>query len=115
MHVEHVADGTSTVLATNVSIADTFRRQLQGVMFKSSLPDGYGLVFPFDESKARGVHMVFVRVPIDVVWTVDDRVRAVEQLQPWTGYGRAEADQIFELPAGTAAAVTEGDRVSLQE
>lgn len=114
MHIEHVGDERS-VLATEVSVADTIRRQLQGVMFKASLPDDYGLVFPFDEAKPRGVHMVFVRVPIDVVWTVGEQVRAVKRLQPWTGYGRAEADRIVELPAGTADAVAEGDQVRLRE
>ena len=103
------------MLATDVQIADSTREQLQGVMFKRTLPEGYGLVFPFDGEKRRGVHMLFVRVPINVIWTVEERVTAVTSLQPWTGYGRARADRIIELPDGAAISVSVGDRITLRE
>ncbi len=102
------------VLATDVAVAETTLEQLKGVMFEKTLPSGYGLVFPFEAPKRRGVHMLFVRVPIDIIWTVEERVTAADTLQPWTGYGRERADRIIELPAGTAADVAVGDRVRLQ-
>lgn len=115
MQVVHVTDAERTVLARTVELADTTRKQLQGVMFKPSLPSNYGLVFPFETAKTRGVHMLFVRVPIDVVWTVDSEVTAVKRLQPWTGYGRARADRIIELNAGAARDVTVGDQIVVEE
>jgi uncharacterized membrane protein (UPF0127 family) len=115
VQVLHATKGTQQVLARDVEIADSIRKQLQGVMFKSSLPSGYGLVFPFDQDSKRGVHMLFVRVPIDVIWTVAGEVTAVKRLEPWTGYGRERADQIIELPAGTARDVAVGDRILVRE
>ena len=113
MRVVH-HNGDRSVLASEASRATSTRQKLQGVMFKPDLPPGYGLVFPFEAAKPRGVHMLFVRVPIDVIWTVDDEVQAVETLSPWTGYAKHSADRIVELPAGAADAVAPGDRVSVE-
>ncbi|MFP4530433.1 MAG: DUF192 domain-containing protein [Halodesulfurarchaeum sp.] len=122
MQIVHEAAGAQAghgadeqVLATDVSIAETTLEQLKGVMFEKTLPPEYGLVFPFETAKKRGVHMLFVHVPIDVVWTVDGTVTGVETLHPWTGYGRERADRIVELPAGAAARVSVGDRVEVRE
>ncbi|MFW6384169.1 MAG: DUF192 domain-containing protein [Halodesulfurarchaeum sp.] len=114
MQVVHHSGGDRAVLADDASRARTTREKLQGVMFKAELPPGYGLVFPFERAKPRGVHMLFVRVPIDVIWTVDGTVRAVDTLQPWTGYATHRADRIVELPAGTASEVDTGDRVTVE-
>lgn len=114
MQVVHHVDGDRTVLATDARRADTTRKKLQGVMFKPELPPGYGLVFPFDAATSRGVHMLFVRVPIDVLWVVDGVVQAVETLSPWTGYATHRADRIVELPAGAASAVAPGDRIAVE-
>jgi hypothetical protein len=107
--------GPDTVLATDVRVAESTLEQLKGVMFKPDLPEGYGLVFRFGGEKKRGVHMLFVRVPIDVIWTVGGQVTGVETLQPWTGYGRERADRIVELPAGAADSVAVGDRVFVRD
>ena len=115
MQIVHVADGTETPLATAPEVADTTLQKLRGVMFRGTLPEGYGLVFPFEDATERGVHMLFVRVPIDVLWLVDETVVAVERLHPWTGYHRARADAIIELPAGAASEVSPGDTVALRE
>ncbi|MFB6110361.1 MAG: DUF192 domain-containing protein [Halodesulfurarchaeum sp.] len=114
MQLVHVADGETRRLAADPEIADTTRQKLRGVMFRSSLPSEFGLLFPFEQAKPRGVHMLFVRVPIDVLWLVEGAVIAVERLRPWTGFHRARADTIVELPAGTASEVAPGDRVELR-
>jgi hypothetical protein len=114
VRVVHHAGEDRRVLARNASRAATTRQKLQGVMFKPELPPGYGLVFPFEAAKPRGVHMLFVRVPIDVVWTVDEAVQAVETLSPWTGYAKHSADRIVELPAGAASEVARGDRITVE-
>jgi uncharacterized membrane protein (UPF0127 family) len=102
------------VLASRVDVADSSLARARGLMFRRSVPADYALAFPFDGAAVRALHMLFVPFDIDAVWTVDGRVRRVERLDAWTGLARAEADLVFELPAGGAAAVTAGDRVELR-
>jgi hypothetical protein len=105
--------GGRTVLATEVEVADTFLSRARGLMFRSAVPDGFGLYFPFRRAAPRTVHMAFVRHPLDVLWLTDDRVERVATLSPWTGLARASGDALVELPAGAAAAVRAGDLVRL--
>ncbi|WP_227355281.1 DUF192 domain-containing protein [Haladaptatus salinisoli] len=115
MRVVHESDGASRTLATNVETADSFLSQARGLMFRRSVPDDYALAFRFDGVAARDVHMVFVPFPLDVVWTRGGEVRRVERLRPWLGRAKAEADVMFELPAGTAKGVSSGDSVRLAD
>lgn len=112
--IHDAADGTDRALATEVETADSFLAQARGLMFRRSVPDDYALVFPFSGIGSRDIHMVFVPFPLDVVWLVDDTVRRVERLRPWTGFARARADTVVELPAGAADDVETGDTVRLE-
>lgn len=109
----HVRDGDELVLATDVDTADSLFSQGLGLMFRRSIHDGYALAFRFDSTTTRGLHMVFVPFAIDAIWTVDGRVTQVKRLSAWTGWGRAEADSIYEVPAGAAADVEPEDLVTL--
>jgi len=102
---------TDSVLATDVDVADSGLRQAIGLMGRWSVPDGYGLVFPFESAKPRFIHMVLVGTSIDVLWLIDGRVERVATLRPMIGVGRARADTLIELPAGAASAVEVGDHV----
>lgn len=113
MRLIHEPDGRNEPLATAVETADSFLAQARGLMFRRSVPDDYALVFRFDEVASRDVHMVFVPFPLDVLWLRDGEVQRKEQLSPWTGLAEAEADQLVELPAGSADAVEVGDEVQL--
>ncbi|WP_254524153.1 DUF192 domain-containing protein [Natrinema caseinilyticum] len=106
-------DAKATVLARRVEIADSLVSRTRGLMFRRSLPTEYALVFPFGSAKTRDLHMLFVFVPIDAVWVVDDVVQRVERLHPWRSFARERADLIVELPAGAAADVEPGDRLVL--
>ncbi len=109
-------DGDDTrVLATEVEVADSVLAQSRGLMFRRSLPEEYALAFRFDRTGRRDVHTLFVFVPIDVVWVVDDVVRRVERLDPFRGFARERADLIVEFPAGTADGIVPGDRLLLEE
>ncbi len=114
MRVVHEADGTERALATDVEIADGIVSQGLGLMFRRSVPDGYAIVFPFSRVSKRGLHMVFVPFDIDALWLVDGRVQARKRLSAWTGYGRAEADTVVELPAEAAEGVAVGDTVRVE-
>lgn len=115
MQVVHEADSERRVLATDVETADTLLSQARGLMFRKSFPPGSALAFRFSRPRRRDVHMLFVRFPIDVVWTVEETVTRVERLHPWRGFALGRADVLFEFPAGTAEDVAEGDVVRLVE
>lgn len=113
--VHEPADGDPRTLASDVDVADSILTKGIGLMGRSSLPEDYALVFEFGKPKTRSVHMVLVRTPIDVVWTVEDRVQRVETLDAWTGHARERADRFVELAPGAAADVEPGDRVVVEE
>lgn len=117
MQVVHAPNGdtSETVLANEVDTADSLLSHARGLMFRRSIPDDYALAFRFPNVQNRDIHMLFVPFPIDVVWTTDGVVQRVEQLRPWLGFARADADTIYELPAGAADDVTNGDVVHLRE
>ncbi|MFU1780463.1 DUF192 domain-containing protein [Haloarcula japonica] len=114
MRLVHDPDGAAHSLATDVEYAESMLEQGRGLMFRSSIPEDYALVFPFDRASRQFIHMLFVRFPLDVLWLVDEEVQAVETLQPWRSVGYANADTVIELPGGTASAVSEGDTVRLE-
>ena len=113
MRIVHETPSGERTLATNVELAEGIVSQGLGLMFRQSISDDYALVFPFSDASTRGLHMVFVPFDIDAVWLVDDTVRATKRLSAWTGYGRATADTVVELPAGAADGVSVGDTVRL--
>ncbi|WP_254273587.1 DUF192 domain-containing protein [Haloarcula marina] len=114
MRIVHEQGGTRRPLATTVDRAESMLEQSRGLMFRGSIPDDYGLVFPFDDAGRRFIHMLFVRFPIDVVWVADDVVQDVATMHPWRSFGWATADTVLELPAGAADGVDEGDRVLVE-
>jgi len=112
------------VLATDVEIADSLLSTAKGLMFRSSLPDDYALVMevggngllPFTSGPPRQfVHMLFVRVPLDVIWLDGTEVDSIARLKPWRGVGMAKANRILELPAGNAERVEPGDTVLVED
>lgn len=105
------ASGERTTLATDVDVARSRLSQARGLMFRRSIPEQYALVFDFEAAGMRDVHMLFVPFPLDAVWLVDDEVVHAKRLRPWIGLGRARADTLLELPAGTASDVAVGDRI----
>ena len=110
---EPVSGGAST-LASTVETADSLLEKARGLMFRRSLPPEYALAFRFSTVRRRTIHMLFVFVPLDVVWVVDGTVRHVERLESWHGFASGEADLLLELPAGAADAVEPGDHVRLE-
>jgi uncharacterized membrane protein (UPF0127 family) len=114
VRIVHVQNGEPRPLATEVDVAEGFLAQARGLMFRRSVPDDYALVFPFDESAPRDLHMVFVPFPIDAVWMREGVVEQVKRLRPWLGVGRAPADTVVELPADAAEGVEPGDRVVVE-
>jgi uncharacterized protein len=104
-----------TVLAERAEMADSFWARGCGLLGRSTLPAGEGLLIV----PARAVHCIGMAFPIDVVHL--DRagrvLKVVANLRPHR-FGplvwRSRA--VVELPAGTAATTgtREGDEVELQ-
>lgn len=115
MRIVHDPEGAARPLATAVERAESMLQQSRGLMFRASVPDDYGLVFPFDRVGRRSIHMLFVRFPIDVVWLADGEVTKVRTMHPWRSVGWAKADTVLEMPAGAAEGVSEGDSVVVEE
>ena len=108
-------DRDERVLASDVDVAGSVVSRARGLTFRRSIPDGYGLVFPFDGVGTRTLHMLFVPFAIDAVWLVDDEVTRRKRLAPFIGIGRGTADTVIELPAGAADGVAVGDAVVLED
>lgn len=73
-----------TVLAIlTVEIADTPRERETGLMNRSTLPEGYGMLFVFPQEKPRAFWMKHTYIPLDIVFLNADRdVINVEQADP---------------------------------
>lgn len=111
MYLRHEGAGGTRTLATDVEYAEGPLQQAVGLMFRSEVPPEYALAFPFDGVRRRGIHTVFVRVPIDVVWVADGEVTRVKTMRAWADVGAARADLVVELAAGGADGVEPGDRL----
>ena len=106
----HKDEGRERVLAMGVTELDGWLGRARGVIGREPVT-GEAYLFEWDRVKPRGIHMLGVRRPLDVVWLVDDVVQAVETLPPWRGHSSHPASRVVELPGGEAAAVEPGDEV----
>jgi uncharacterized protein len=80
------------------TVADTPLARLKGLLGKSELPRGEGLLL----RPASAVHTWFMRFPIDAVFVDRDLVvvDVAAELRPWRAAGRRGARAVLELPAG---------------
>lgn len=110
---------TGKVLANRVELADTFWRRFRGLMFRRGFPRGSAILFKLSKPGRYGIHMFFVRFPIDLLY-LDSRFVVVELregLKPWrTHRSKAIANYLIELPVGTISRskVKTGHKLSLQ-
>ena len=90
------------VVCEHCAVADTFWTRFRGLMGRSELPRGEGMLF----RPGGSVHMFFMRIPLDVVFCDRElRVLAIRpDLQPWKTAGTRGATVTIELAAGEAAA-----------
>ena len=79
-------------------VADTPLARLKGLLGRSELPRGEGLLL----RPASAVHTWFMRFPIDAVFVDRDLVvvGVAAELRPWRAAGRRGARAVLELAAG---------------
>ena len=100
------------VVCTQCAIASTPIARMKGLLGRSSLDAGEGMLFP----RTGSIHMFFMRFAIDVVFC--DRelnvVKVVRDLRPWKTAAARGAKVVIELPVGAAAGIEPGDRLVLE-
>ena len=76
-----VNERTNRVVLTDLNKAQGIWGSFMGLMFKQSIPDGFGLLF----QPAKGIHSQFMRFPIDLVFLdKTNRVTKIrEAMRPW--------------------------------
>lgn len=105
----------NTVLAQQLSIADTFWSRLRGLLGTASLPGGRGLLI----SPCSSIHMFGMRYSIDVVFLDKEwRVLKILPFLPPGATGRCSGSTyVLELPVGTLAATSTavGDELMIKK
>ncbi|TAL48632.1 DUF192 domain-containing protein [archaeon] len=109
--------GNTTVHA---EVADTFPKQMKGLMFRGSMPANQGMLFTFGYDGYHGIWMMNMSFPIDIIW-VDSQQKVVDivkNAQPCriicpTYKPESEARYVIEVNAGFAKkhGVEIGDKV----
>ena len=100
------------VVCARCEIADTPLKRMRGLLGRSDLGEGEGMLF----RPAGSIHMMFMRFPIDAVFCDRDLVvLGVERdLKPWKTARRKGAKVVVELPVGAAESLELGDRLFLE-
>ena len=104
---------TGDVLADRAQIAATLGARLRGLMWRSPLRTGEGLIL----TRCRGVHTWFLRGPIDVLLLdpSNDVLHACRTLRPYRFSPlRWRARTVVELPAGGACGTQLGDHLQFE-
>jgi len=102
------------VVCESCVVADTPLRRMKGLLGRSELPRGEGLLIRPTSS----IHMWFMRFAIDAVFL--DRsltvLRIRPDLRPWAMAGCRGAKAVLELPAGESArrGLLSGDHLLLE-
>jgi uncharacterized protein len=92
-----------------VEIADTLKKQAQGLSDRAKLKDGQGMLFSYDPPQSISFWMKDMLIPIDIIFIKDNQViKIFEGVQPepektnqqLTRYSANQAiDYVLEVPA----------------
>ena len=108
-------DGTRTL---SVEVAATPERQALGLMFRTSLPDSSGMLFPYPESRELTMWMKNTYIPLDMVFIrADGTVHRIEaETEPHSERvisSQGPVTAVLELAGGAAKrmGLKPGDKV----
>jgi len=103
-----------TTLASQCRFANSVWKRMVGLLNRSSLPEGEGLLL----DRCYGIHTFFMRFPIDVLFL--DReykvIKAVKALPPFRTCAVRHAVYVLELPVGSIerANTEAGDQIQVR-
>lgn len=105
----------NTVLASNVTIADTPLKRMVGLLNRSEFNDGEALILV----PCNSIHTLFMRFSIDVLFVDRDNkvIKVIKQLKPFTITPICfRATSVIELPPNAiqSALTQEGDLLLLE-
>lgn len=108
--------------AFQVQVAVTPEERSKGLMFRDHLPEGRGMLFPFEEAGPQSFWMKNTRIPLDIAYfTPDGVLREVHAAQPHDLSGcpsRSKRVQfVLELNQGgfRAAGLSPGAKLDLAQ
>ena len=95
-----VVDEDGAVVCERCAVAATPLRRLKGLLGRSGLEPGEGLLL----SPASSIHTFFMRFSIDVVFLDKDLVvrKVARDVRPWRLAAARRARRVLELPSGEA-------------
>ena len=56
------------IIQLNVEIADSWFKQIKGLMFQNSLAENEGMLFVFKDEKPRSLWMLFTNIPLEALF-----------------------------------------------
>jgi len=108
----------------NAEIADTFPKQMKGLMGRKDLPENQGMLFVFDSSDIRKFWMLNTSISLDMIWlNTSKKIIYIEKnarpcfLLNCTSYGPNQAAQyVLEVNANytTKNNISVGDIVAFK-
>lgn len=116
-------DITIDGITVSAELANTPKKQQQGLRGRVDLLADQGMLFDLGEPQSTEVWMFNVQIPLDVVWIRDSEVLHVDTLNPCVSEIQEECartpspgdvDSILEVPAGTFEHVKDGTKVERQ-
>ncbi|MGG6293119.1 DUF192 domain-containing protein [Leptolyngbya sp. AN02str] len=116
------AEATMADQVIQLEVARSPQEQAMGLMYRPSLEDNRGMLFPFRRARPVQFWMRNVLIPLDMVFLRNGEVQAIVTAPPCDAdpcptYGpRVPVDSVIELRGGRAAEIglSEGDRVELR-
>jgi uncharacterized membrane protein (UPF0127 family) len=113
--VQAVVASDGRVVCESCAVADSFAARLRGLIGRSQLRRGEGLLL----SPSASIHTFFMRFPIDVVF-LDRTLRVVgvsPNVRPWKLAACKGTRRVLELSAGESdeRAIRVGDQLTLVE
>lgn len=83
----HAIKYNSLEIARNIETSRTQISQMIGLMFRSSIPSDYAMIFVMKKPSSVGIHMLFMRFPIDVIFLNEEKkIIGLSHHMPWTGH-----------------------------
>jgi uncharacterized membrane protein (UPF0127 family) len=74
-------------IAKNIEVCRSLTSQMIGLMFRGHIPADYAMIFVIKKPSSAGIHMLFMRFSIDVIFLNEEKIIVgLAHLMAWTGH-----------------------------